>query len=112
LRSRSGARWTSSSAGSSVSCASACRSFPDEVVLKGPLWNATLVVRGPIHLKGPGGEIVWENRYVLSGRMSWGNLREYEVYEDTQRSAALDDYLARAGHPDGERPGGRYALSA
>jgi hypothetical protein len=85
--------------------------FPDEVVLKGPPWDATLVVRGPIHLKGPGGEIVWENRYVLWGRMSWGKLREYEVYEDTQRSAALDDYLARTGDPEGEGRGDRYALS-
>jgi hypothetical protein len=68
--------------------------FPDEVVVKGPPWNTTLVVRGPIHLKSPAGEIVWENRYVIWGRMSWGLLREYEVYEDTEKSTALDEYLA------------------
>jgi hypothetical protein len=71
--------------------------FPSEVIAKGPPWNTTLVVRGPIHLKSPAGEIVWENRYVIWGRMSWGLLREYEVYEDTQRSAELDEYLARVG---------------
>jgi hypothetical protein len=71
--------------------------FPDEVVVKGPFWNTTLVVRGPIHLKSPAGEIVWENRYVIWGRMSWGLLREYEVYEDTEKSTALDEYLAGAG---------------
>jgi hypothetical protein len=71
--------------------------FPDEVVVKGPPWNTTLVVRGPIHLKSPAGEIVWENRYVIWGRMSWGLLREYEVYEDTEKSTALDEYLAGAG---------------
>ena len=27
--------------------------------------------------------------------MSWGRLREYEVYEDTQASQELDAYLAR-----------------
>jgi hypothetical protein len=70
---------------------------PDEVVVKGPPWNTTLVVRGPIHLKSPAGEIVWENRYVIWGRMSWGLLREYEVYEDTEKSTALDEYLAGAG---------------
>jgi hypothetical protein len=68
--------------------------FPDEVVVTGPPWNTTLVVRGPIHLKSPAGEIVWENRYVIWGRMSWGLLREYEVYEDTEKSTALDEYLA------------------
>jgi len=71
--------------------------FPDEVVAKGPPWRTTLVVRGLIHLKSPDGEIVWENRYVIWGRMSWGVLREYEVYEDTQKSAALDDYLMAIG---------------
>jgi hypothetical protein len=71
--------------------------FPGEVVVKGPPWNTTLVVRGPIHLKSPAGEIVWENRYVIWGRMSWGLLREYEVYEDTEKSTALDEYLAGAG---------------
>jgi hypothetical protein len=71
--------------------------YPDEVVVKGPPWNTTLVVRGPIHLRSPAGETVWENRYVIWGRMSWGLLREYEVYEDTEKSTALDEYLAGAG---------------
>jgi hypothetical protein len=71
--------------------------FPDEVVAKGPPWKTTLTVRGTIHLKNPAGDIVWENRYVIWGRMAWGRLREYEVYEDTQKSAALDEYLAAVG---------------
>jgi hypothetical protein len=74
--------------------------FPDDVIAKGPPWNTTLVVRGPIHLRSPAGEIVWENRYVIWGRMSWGLLREYEVYEDTQRSAELDEYLVSIGELD------------
>jgi hypothetical protein len=72
--------------------------FPDEVIAKGPPWNTTLVVRGQIHLEGPDGETVWENRYVIWGRMSWGVLQEYEVYEDTEKSTALDDYLAVAAN--------------
>jgi hypothetical protein len=68
--------------------------FPDEVVVKGPPWETTLIARGPIHLKSSAGETVYENRYVIWGRMSWGLLREYEVYEDTEKSAALDEYLA------------------
>jgi hypothetical protein len=43
-------------------------------------------VRGTIHLKSPAGETAFENRYVIWGRMSWGLLHEYEVYEDTERA--------------------------
>ncbi|HYY74629.1 MAG TPA: hypothetical protein VE662_07360 [Solirubrobacterales bacterium] len=68
--------------------------FPDEVVVKGPPWRMTVCVRGTDHLASPQGEIVYENRYVIWGRMSWGLLKEYEVYEDTEKSAALDEYLA------------------
>ena len=74
--------------------------FPEEVIAKGPPWNTTLVVRGPIYLKDSAGKTVWENRYVIWGRMSWGLLCEYEVYEDTEKSSALDRYLAAAGEPE------------
>ena len=73
--------------------------FPDEVVVKGPPWNMTLCVRGTNYLKTPGGETIYENRYVIWGRMSWGLVQEYEVYEDTQKSAALDEYLNEQDQP-------------
>lgn len=79
--------------------ATGLQTFIDEVVVKGPPWNMTLCLRGTDHLKAPGGEIVYENRYVIWGRMAWGLLREYEVYEDTQKSKALDAYLAAQGDP-------------
>lgn len=79
--------------------------FPDEVIAKGPPWKTTLTVRGTIHLKSPAGETVYGNRYVIWGRMSWGRLRAYEVYEDTQKSAALDQYLAAAGEVEAETAG-------
>jgi ketosteroid isomerase-like protein len=71
--------------------------YPDEVVLKGFPWKQTICVRGHIHLDSPGGERVYENRYVLWGRIAWGPLREYEVYEDTQKTKPLDEYLASIG---------------
>jgi hypothetical protein len=40
---------------------------------------------------------VYENRYVIWGRMAWGKLREYEVYEDTQKAKALDEWLEQHG---------------
>jgi hypothetical protein len=71
--------------------------YPDEVVLKGFPWNQTICVRGYDFLDSPDGERVYENRYVIWGRIVWGLLREYEVYEDTQKTEALDVYLASIG---------------
>jgi ketosteroid isomerase-like protein len=68
--------------------------YPDEVVAKGVPWNTTICVRGRDHLDGPDGTRVYENRYVIWGRLSWGRLKEYEVYEDTHRPDELDAYLA------------------
>lgn len=65
----------------------------DEVVVQGPPWRTTLCIRGTDHLDAPSGERVYENRYVIWGRLAWGKLKEYEVYEDTQKAKALDDWL-------------------
>lgn len=70
---------------------------PDEVVLKGFPWRQTICVRGTDHLDSSDGERVYENRYVIWGRISWGLLRDYEVYEDTQKSKQLDEYLTQIG---------------
>ena len=71
--------------------------YPDEVVLKGFPWRQTVCVRGRDHLDDPEEGRVYENRYVIWGRLAWGKLREYEVYEDTERTLRLDEYLARTG---------------
>jgi ketosteroid isomerase-like protein len=66
----------------------------DEVILTGFPWRQTLCIRGTDHLKGPNGERVYENRYVIWGHLAWGKLKDYEVYEDTQKATALDGWLA------------------
>lgn len=71
--------------------------YPDEVVLKGFPWKQTICIRGYDFLDSPSGERVYENRYVIWGRLAWGLLREYEVYEDTQKTEPLDEYLASIG---------------
>lgn len=73
--------------------------YPDEVILKGFPWRQTICVRGHIHLDRPGEGRVYDNRYVIWGRIAWGKLREYEVYEDTEETRRLDEYLARVGEP-------------
>jgi hypothetical protein len=71
--------------------------YPDEVVLKGFPWRQTICVRGHIHLDDAEEGRVYDNRYVLWGRIAWGKLRDYEVYEDTEETRRLDAYLARTG---------------
>jgi hypothetical protein len=71
--------------------------YPDEVVLKGFPWRQTICIRGHIHLDDPNDGRVYDNRYAIWGRIAWGKLREYEVYEDTEKSRKLDEYLASVG---------------
>lgn len=66
----------------------------DEIIAQGLPWNMTLCVRGTSYLDTEDGR-VYENRYVMWGRVAWGQLREYEVYEDTQATEALDEYLSQ-----------------
>lgn len=73
--------------------------YADEVIVKGPLWNTTICLRISDHFDAPDGTRVYENRAVIWGRVSWGLLREYEVYEDTERALALDAWLA-ANRPE------------
>ncbi|HEY3728236.1 MAG TPA: hypothetical protein VGL51_13735 [Solirubrobacteraceae bacterium] len=70
------------------------KTFPDEVVLKGFPWRQTVCIRGHDHVHSPSGELVYENRFVIWGQLRWGRLKDYEVYEDTEKAAALDEYLA------------------
>jgi ketosteroid isomerase-like protein len=74
------------------------KTFPDEVVAAGPPWRTTVCFRGRDHLTGPEGERVYENRFVIWGKLRWGKLYDYEVYEDTQKAKALDEWLAEHEH--------------
>ncbi|HEY3845268.1 MAG TPA: hypothetical protein VGL48_18655 [Acidimicrobiales bacterium] len=69
------------------------RPYADEAVVKGWPWKMTIAVRGHIDLPGPEGSSVYDNRFVIWGCLRWGRMADYEVYEDTQKSAALDVYL-------------------
>jgi ketosteroid isomerase-like protein len=70
------------------------KTFPDEVVAVGFPWNTTVCIRGHDYVKSPEGDTVYENRFVIWGRLKWGRLKEYEVYEDTIKPRALDEWLA------------------
>jgi hypothetical protein len=68
--------------------------FCDEVAASGWPWSIRASVRGHDYLDSPEGERVYENRYVIWARIVWGRVREVEVYEDTHKAQALDDWLA------------------
>jgi ketosteroid isomerase-like protein len=67
---------------------------PDEVVAAGLPWNQTVCIRGRSWWDNAAGERVYSNRFVIWAHLKWGRLKEYEVYEDTEKAAALDAYLA------------------
>jgi ketosteroid isomerase-like protein len=73
--------------------------YPDEVIVRGFPWRQTICVRGHDSLRAPDGELVYENRYVIWGHLVWGRLKQYEVYEDTEKTAALDGWLEQHEHP-------------
>jgi ketosteroid isomerase-like protein len=79
-------------------CRSGLQIFADEVVVKGFPWRTTICIRGRDSLDDGSGERVYESRYAIWARLRWGMLRDYEVYEDTQKVAALDEWMARTGH--------------
>jgi ketosteroid isomerase-like protein len=66
---------------------------PDEVAVSGFPWNMTLCIRGRSYMDSPRDGRVYDNRFVIWGHVAWGRLKDYEVYEDTQKAKALDAYL-------------------
>jgi hypothetical protein len=71
--------------------------FADEVVSVGFLWNQTVCIRGHDYARSPAGETIYENRYVIWAKLRWGLLKDYEIYEDTQKTGALDAWLTEHG---------------
>jgi ketosteroid isomerase-like protein len=66
---------------------------PDEVTATGFPWNATVCIRGRSWFDTPEGERIYDNRFVIWGKLRWGKLYDYEVYEDTQKAKDLDQWL-------------------
>lgn len=85
---------------------------PDEVAVSGFPWNMSVCIRGRSYVNSPEGERIYDNRFVIWGKLRWGKLYENEVYEDTQKAKALDRWLERnedrlnlpAGRGSADRP--------
>ena len=65
-----------------------------EIVVNGPPWRTTVCVRFTNRAAAPDGTVFYANRGVIFGRVAWGRIVFEEIYEDTQKVAELDRYLA------------------
>jgi ketosteroid isomerase-like protein len=66
-----------------------------EILVNGPPWRTTVCVVFSDHAVDDAGNVVYENRAVLFGRIVWGKIVYHEDFEDTQKVEAFDRYLAQ-----------------
>ena len=70
---------------------------PQQIVVSGWPWNTTIFIYFTDQAKDGSGKVVYENRGVIRGKVVWGKIKSYVVFEDTQKVAAFDEYLAGRG---------------
>lgn len=66
-----------------------------DIVVNGPPWRTTVCMVFLDHALDDAGDVVYENRAVIFGRIVWGKIVYHEDFEDTQKAEAFDAYLAR-----------------
>jgi len=78
-----------------------------EVLVNGPPWRTRVCVLFSDRASDDAGNLVYENRAVLYGRIKWGKLVYQEDFEDTHKVEAFDQYLAQSPRcGDAPDPGG------
>ena len=65
-----------------------------EIMVSGWPWRATMCVVFSDHAKDANGSIVYENHGVIYARTRWGKITYQEDFEDTDKVAAFDKWLA------------------
>ncbi len=65
-----------------------------EIVVNGAPWNTTVCLRFTDRATASDGTVFYENRGVIFAKIAWGKIKSSEVYEDTEKVAELDEYLA------------------
>jgi ketosteroid isomerase-like protein len=70
----------------------------NELVVGGPPWRMTLMVRFDDHAHDPAGREIYRNRTALVARTRWGRIvLQEDFYEDTGRIEALERSLRELG---------------
>jgi ketosteroid isomerase-like protein len=77
--------------------AAGLRGEAQDIVVNGPPWRTTVCILFTDEARGDDGEVVYENRAVLFGRVVWGKIVYQEDFEDTHKVEAFDDHLSQAG---------------
>lgn len=67
---------------------------PHEILVMGPPWDTTICLRFTDQCTAADGNVVYTNCGTIFGKIVWGKLTSYVVYEDTQKVAEFDEYLA------------------
>ena len=66
-----------------------------DILVNGPPWRTTVCMLFLDRVVDSEGEVVYENRAIVFGRIVWGRIVYHEDFEDTQKAEAFDRYLAR-----------------
>jgi len=72
-----------------------------DILVNGPPWRTTVCVLFTDRAHSATGDIVYENRAILFGRVVWGKIVYHEDFEDTQRSEAFEALLTGRSSPTG-----------
>jgi ketosteroid isomerase-like protein len=66
-----------------------------DILVNGPPWRTTVCMLFLDRVVDLEGEVVYENRAIVFGRIVWGKIVYHEDFEDTQKVEAFDRYLAQ-----------------
>jgi ketosteroid isomerase-like protein len=78
--------------------AAGIRGHVNELLVGGPPWRMTLVVRFDDHAHDPTGREIYRNRTALVAHARWGRIvLQEDFYEDTRRIEALEASLRELG---------------
>ena len=69
-----------------------------EILLNGPPWNTKACVRFSDRATASDGTVFYKNSGVIYGTIAWGKIKLQHDFEDTEKVAELDRYLA--AHPE------------
>ncbi len=69
----------------------------EDILVNGPPWNTRVAIRAHDYIVESDGTDSYNNRAIDFIEIAWGRVRRFEVYEDTERVAALDAEQALVG---------------
>ena len=71
--------------------------YPDQVILKGLPWHQTICVRGHVHLDDPKDGCIYDNRYVIWGRIAWGSCASMRSTRTPKRAGSSTNTWRASG---------------